>query len=42
MEIFQQILELDDDDETHEFSFGMVEAYFDQAVKTFEEMEKAM
>ncbi|KAF9790436.1 histidine phosphotransferase [Thelephora terrestris] len=42
MEIFQQILELDDDDETHEFSFGMVEAYFDQAVKTFEEMEKAI
>jgi osomolarity two-component system phosphorelay intermediate protein YPD1 len=43
MEIFNQILELDDeDDETHEFSWSMVRAYFEQAEKTFRGMDDAV
>jgi len=43
MEIFNQILELDDeDDETHEFSWSMVRAYFEQAEKTFRDMDDAL
>jgi hypothetical protein len=37
-EIFSQILELDDDDERN-FSRGMVREFFEQAEKTFGEMD---
>ncbi|EKM52677.1 uncharacterized protein PHACADRAFT_261266 [Phanerochaete carnosa HHB-10118-sp] len=40
MEIFQQILELDEDDQ-REFSSEMVSQFFDQASNTFEEMDEA-
>ncbi|CAL1698240.1 unnamed protein product [Somion occarium] len=39
-ETFNQIVELDEDD-THDFSHGMVTAYFTQARNTFDEMEQA-
>ncbi|RXW24513.1 hypothetical protein EST38_g1369 [Candolleomyces aberdarensis] len=42
MEIFQQILELDEDDDDRDFSKGMVEAYFTQAEETFEKLDKAL
>lgn len=38
---FEQILEMDDDDE-REFSKGIVYGFFDQAKTTFEKMEKAV
>ncbi|KAJ6620772.1 CoA-transferase family III domain-containing protein [Mycena sp. CBHHK59/15] len=41
MDIFSQILELDEDD-THEFSKEMVTEYFSQASSTFLEMDKAL
>lgn len=41
METFRQILDLDED-ETHEFSAGMVWAYFSQARNTFENMDRAL
>lgn len=40
-ETFNQIVELDEDD-THDFSYGMVKAYFTQARSTFDEMEQAL
>ena len=40
MEVFNQILELDDDDD--EFSRGMVNDYFSQAEKTFIDMDDAL
>jgi len=40
MEIFGQILDLDEEDQ-HEFSMGMAWAYFQQAVATFKEMDDA-
>jgi hypothetical protein len=40
MEVFEQILELDDDDD--DFSRGMVKEYFSQAEKTFNEMDDAL
>nr|QDK64582.1 putative Ypd1p [Ganoderma lucidum] len=40
LDTFNQILDLDEDD-THEFSFGMTEAYFTQASTTFTDMDKA-
>jgi len=46
METFTQILELDevDDDGESDYAFSkdMVNAYFEQAVKTFEEMDDAL
>ena len=42
MEIFQQILELDEDDEERSFSQEMVKDYRDQAVATFDKMKLAM
>ncbi|KAF8158256.1 signal transduction histidine kinase [Crassisporium funariophilum] len=42
MDTFYQILELDEDEDTHDFSKPMVWAYFEQAGKTFEEMDDAM
>ncbi|KAF8273426.1 signal transduction histidine kinase, partial [Lactarius quietus] len=39
--VFEQILELDDEDDT-EFSQGMVNDYFSQAEKTFTDMDKAL
>lgn len=39
--VFEQILELDDDDDKS-FSKGMVDAYFEQAEKTFTEMDDAL
>lgn len=41
METFYQILDLDEED-TREFSAGMVWAYFEQAGSTFVEMEEAL
>ncbi|OBZ71399.1 Multistep phosphorelay regulator 1 [Grifola frondosa] len=41
METFHQILDLDEDD-THDFSFGMAEAYFSQANTTFVDMDEAL
>lgn len=38
---FEQILEMDDDDD-RDFSKGIVFGFFDQAVTTFDNMEKAM
>ena len=32
----------DDEDDTHDFSFGMTEAYFTQASTTFTDMDKAL
>lgn len=40
MEVFQQILDLDDDD-THEYSRELASAYFAQATTTFKDMNKA-
>ena len=42
MDTFHQILDLDDEDGTHEFSAGMVWAYFDQAASTFKDMTEAL
>jgi len=39
-EVFDQVLELDEDDE--QFSKDMVDAYFDQADKTFNDMDAAL
>lgn len=41
LETFNQILDLDEDD-THDFSLGMAEAYFSQASTTFTDMEDAL
>lgn len=38
---FDQILEMDDDEDDREFSKGIVFGFFDQAENTFEKMEKA-
>nr|VWP00957.1 Beta-xylanase (EC [Ganoderma boninense] len=40
LDTFNQILDLDEDD-THEFSLGMTEAYFSQASSTFTDMDDA-
>ncbi|KAL7279695.1 hypothetical protein ACG7TL_006102 [Trametes sanguinea] len=40
LDTFNQILDLDEDD-THDFSLGMTEAYFTQARTTFVDMDKA-
>ena len=42
METFNQILELDEDDDSCDFAWEMVSAYMEQAETTFEEMEAAM
>jgi len=42
MDTFGQILELDEDEETHDFSRPMVSEYFEQAEKTFAQMDKAL
>jgi hypothetical protein len=39
--VFDQILELDDEDDKS-FSKGMVDAYYEQAEKTFESMDDAL
>ncbi|KAA8648800.1 hypothetical protein EYZ11_011385 [Aspergillus tanneri] len=39
---FDQILEMDDEDEEREFSRGIVYGFFDQAETTFLKMEKAL
>jgi len=41
LEIFRQILELDEDD-THEFSREMTFAFFSQAETTFNDMDLAL
>ncbi|KIK59389.1 hypothetical protein GYMLUDRAFT_678578 [Collybiopsis luxurians FD-317 M1] len=41
MSIFNQILELDEDD-THDFSREMVEEYYSQAAQTFKDMDAAL
>ncbi|PIL22321.1 hypothetical protein GSI_15009 [Ganoderma sinense ZZ0214-1] len=41
LDTFNQILDLDEDD-THEFSLGMTEAYFSQASSTFTDMDDAL
>ncbi|KAI0366941.1 histidine phosphotransferase, partial [Pilatotrama ljubarskyi] len=40
LDTFNQILDLDEDD-THDFSLGMAEAYFTQASNTFVDMDEA-
>ncbi|KAG6812574.1 hypothetical protein H0H92_002226 [Tricholoma furcatifolium] len=42
METFDQIIELDDEDSSHEFSKEMVSAYFDQAKQTFADIDAAL
>uniref|UniRef100_A0A093V8G0 Multistep phosphorelay regulator 1 n=1 Tax=Talaromyces marneffei PM1 TaxID=1077442 RepID=A0A093V8G0_TALMA len=39
---FEQILEMDDDEEERDFSKGIVFGFFEQAEATFEKMEKAL
>lgn len=39
---FDQILEMDDDEDDREFSQGIVYGFFDQAENTFQKMEKAL
>jgi hypothetical protein len=41
MDIFGQIIELDDEDD-YSFSWEMVTAYFSQAEQTFTDMDKAL
>lgn len=41
-EVFDQLTELDEGDDTYEFSREMVEAYITQAAKTFKEMDQAV
>ena len=41
LDTFNQILDLDEDD-THDFSLGMTEAYFAQASTTFTDMDAAL
>ncbi|KAK0529194.1 Phosphorelay intermediate protein [Tilletia horrida] len=41
-DIFAQLLEMDDDEEDHEFSKGIVWNYFDQAEVTFAKMDDAL
>ncbi|PFH53882.1 hypothetical protein AMATHDRAFT_44931 [Amanita thiersii Skay4041] len=42
MDTFQQLLELDEDGDDLQFSKGMVDAYFDQAAQTFNDMDIAL
>ncbi len=39
---FEQILEMDDDEEEREFSKSIVYGFFDQAETTFKKMETAL
>jgi hypothetical protein len=39
---FEQILEMDDDEEEREFSKSIVFGFFEQAEQTFEEMKDAL
>lgn len=39
---FEQILEMDDDEDDREFSRSIVFGFFDQAEQTFTEMEEAL
>ncbi|KAI9321348.1 signal transduction histidine kinase [Dichotomocladium elegans] len=41
MNIFDQLLDMDDE-EDHEFSFNIVNNYFEQAVETFKNMDEAL
>ncbi|KAJ6260290.1 hypothetical protein Dda_4515 [Drechslerella dactyloides] len=40
LETFEQILEMDDDDDTREFSHALVLGFFEQAQTTFEDMDQ--
>lgn len=42
MDIFEQILELDDDDDAREFSRGVVQGYFDQFQTTYEDIGSSL
>jgi osomolarity two-component system phosphorelay intermediate protein YPD1 len=42
LEVFGQIVELDDEDETREFSRGMTFAFFVQAAETLDKMDEAL
>lgn len=39
---FEQILEMDDDEDEREFSKGIVYGFFDQAESTFKKMESSL
>ena len=39
---FEQILEMDDDEDERDFSKGIVYGFFDQAEQTFAKMDKAL
>lgn len=41
-DVFDQLIDLDEDDPTFDFSKGMVEAYFTQAGETFKKMDNAL
>jgi osomolarity two-component system phosphorelay intermediate protein YPD1 len=40
--VFQQILDMDDDDDNNEFSRSIVYDFFDQAQTTFDKMDQAL
>lgn len=42
METFQQLLDLDEDNDTYDFAWEIASAYLEQAENTFVEMEEAM
>ena len=42
VDTFEQILEMDDDEEEREFSRAIVEEFFTQAEDTFKEMDKKL
>lgn len=41
MSTFEQLLDMDDEDD-HEFSYSIVNNYFEQAESTFKDMDKAL
>lgn len=41
MDTFEQLLEMDEEDD-HDFSYGIVDNYFEQAEATFTEMDDAL
>ena len=42
MEVFDQILEIDEGDDTREFSRGLVKDYLDQAQATIKQLDESL
>ncbi|GAB1312956.1 Phosphorelay intermediate protein [Madurella fahalii] len=40
--VFNQILEMDDDEQTRDFSMPLVDGFFEQAISTFHQMDQAL